>query len=142
MGYAVIADLTLYGTPASAIAGLSTEQKQAAIDNASTIVDSYLRGRYQLPLVSWGIEITEATIKIAAYNLLNIRGYNPAAGADVNIRQRYDDAISWLNKVQRQASHPDVKDSSVGIGQYSSPVVNSVSAISTFSNITGKNRGW
>lgn len=142
MAYATIADLLIYGMPSQAIGQLTTAQQQGAVDNASAMADSYLRGRYKLPLTSYGIELTEAVCKIAAYNLLQLRGYNPASGADVNIRIRYDDAIVWLNKVQRQAAHPDIQDSSVGNGQYTAPLVNSFSVISTNSATTGKNRGW
>lgn len=142
MAYATINDLLLYGLPQTALGQLTNAQQLAALDNASAVVDSYLRGRYVLPITNWGIEIIEATVKIAAYNLLQVRGYNPASGADINIRNRYDDAIMFLNKVQRQAAHPNITDSSVGNGQYSAPIVNSVSTISSNSSTTSKNRGW
>jgi phage gp36-like protein len=141
MAYALISDLSIYGCPANALNDITNEQLQGAIDNACAIVDSYLRGRYVLPIVSWGVEITEATCRIAVYNLMNIRGFE-ASGLDSNIVNRYSDTIQWLNKVQRQSAHPNITDSTPATGQYARPSVVSTSVIYTNSSRTAKNRGW
>lgn len=141
MPYASRTDLTAYGIPANALGGLTTAQQDAALDAASKRVDSYLRGRYGLPLIAWGVEITQATCVIAAYQLMHTRGYNPASGADVNIENRYHETIAWLEQVQRQAAHPDVTPQPAA-PTYNRPTVISSSAIATGSSRTGKNRGW
>lgn len=142
MGYASRTDLVTYGIPATALGQLSTAQQDAALDAASKRIDSYLRGRYALPLVAWGIEITQAACVIAAYQLMNTRGYNPAAGADVNIADRYHETIAWLEQVQRQAAHPDVTPSPSQTPNMNRPTVISSSAVATGSGRTGTNRGW
>ena len=142
--YAQIADLTTYGLPATALQSpnLPVQVQQAALDDASAIADSYLRGRYSLPLLAWGTDLTQAVCRIAAYNLLSVRGYNPAAAADVNIRDRYTDAIDWLNKVQRQAVHPNVTPQPSQTPQYNQPFVTSFSVISTATGQKAPQRGW
>lgn len=142
MGYASIADLTTYGLPATALGALSVPQQQAEVDAASARVDSYLRGRYALPLVAWGVEITEATCRIAAFNLLSVRGYNPAAGADENIRERYVDAIEWLERVQSKAAHPAITPAADQSPTYNQPFVLSSSVVAVDSGRTAATRGW
>jgi len=142
MAYASSTDLTTFGLPLTALGQLTAAQIAGALDVASQKVDSYLRGRYALPLLAWGSEITEATAKIAAYNLLTIRGYNPAAGADINIKLRFDDAITWLNKVQRQAAHPNVTPQNTQATYYGQPKVTSQSVTQVFTGATAANRGW
>lgn len=142
MAYASLSDLTTYGLPATSLGNLTVLQQQNALDNASETVDSYLRGRYALPLVSYGVEITEATCRIAAYNLMNIRGYNPAAGSDVNLVNRYNDTIAWLNKVQRQAVHPNLVPAQNQVPNYNQPFVISYSVVDVNSGARASNRGW
>ena len=105
-------------------------------------MDSYFRGRYSLPFIAWGQEVTECCAKLTAYHLLSVRGYNPAAAADVNIRDRYTDAIDWLNKVQRQAVHPNVTPQPSQTPQYNQPFVTSFSVISTATGQKAPQRGW
>lgn len=140
MGYASIADLATYGIPASAFGTLTDAQKLGALDAASSKVDSFLRGRYALPLLGWGTEITEATVVIAVWQLINVRGFRPDVGSDVAIRDRYALTIEWLGRVQRQAAHPNVTPTST-VG-YVRPTVISRSALGTGSSATGTNRGW
>ncbi len=111
MAYAVIADLTSYGIPASALATISDDIKTSALDAASERVDGYLRSRYRLPLVSWGNDIREATVVIALWIILNRRGFMPSAGSDITIRERYEDTLAWLKSCARQEIQPDVKPS-------------------------------
>ena len=142
--YAQISDLTTYGLPPTALQSpnLPVQVVQGALNDASDIADSYLRGRYALPLLAWGTELTQAVCRIAAYNLLSVRGYNPAAAADVNIRDRYTDALDWLNKVQRQAVHPNVTPQPSQTPQYNQPFVTSFSVISTATGQKAPQRGW
>lgn len=107
--YATVADLGKAGGIAiAALAALSSDVKEAAILAASNEVDGYLRSRWRLPLSSWDASITAATVKLAVYDLLSNRGFNPGAGADVQIRLRYDDAIAWLVRVSKGELHPVV----------------------------------
>lgn len=103
----------------------SADQTQACID-ASARADSYLRGRYgvgdgaggyvQPILIAWGSDLTLMTSYVAAYLVMEGRGWNPNGSGDQNILRRYYEAIGdpripgsgWFPGVQRQAIHPDV----------------------------------
>jgi phage gp36-like protein len=93
----------------------SDQQTQACLD-ASAQADSYLRGRYALPLASWGQDVRRMTGYIACYMLMSARGFSSSSGADQLILQRYYEAVGtpgqpgsgWFVGVQRQTIHPDV----------------------------------
>jgi phage gp36-like protein len=131
MAYAVLADYTLFGLVASALSTVPNDVKQAALDSASEFVDGYLRSRYRLPLSDWGQEIVEITVIIAVWHLMSRRGFMPSAGADTVIRQRYDDALNWLNRVGRQEITPNVTPNTFDIAVLAAPRV-----------ITREKRGW
>lgn len=140
--YATVDELYVYGAPEKAFGQLTPGQKTGAIESASRDVDTYLRGRYSLPLTEWDTSITEATCRIAAYNLFSVRGYNPASGSDVNIKDRYDQAMTWLNKVQKQQAHPNVTPQPNNTPDWNQPVVISNSVINLASGATANKRGW
>lgn len=113
--YCVRTDLPNY-IAAAALSPISTAiQDQACIDASSTM-DSYLRGRYALPLSAWGSDLRRYTAYVAIFYLMQGRGFSPQAGADRLITQRYYDAVGdpskpgtgWGPNVQRQSVHPDV----------------------------------
>jgi phage gp36-like protein len=142
-GYASIADLTTFGAPATAFASLTTDQKQGALDAASDLCDSFIRARYPLPLLTWDSTIRQSVAIIAAYQLLVIRGYNPAGGADPNFEIRYKVAMRNLELIQKQQLHPNVTSvptpSSLAAEQ---PGVNTSSVVNVWSGATGTTRGW
>ena len=101
------------------------QQQQACID-ATEEADSYIRGRYALPLLSWGNDLTRFTAYIALYLLMSgpigwaATGGNP----DSNITTNYYRAVGWPDRpgtgffpgIQRQSIQPDVTPS-VPVGQ-------------------------
>jgi phage gp36-like protein len=140
--YATEAELYVYGAPQKAFGQLTNGQILGALESASRDVDTYLRGRFSLPLSAWDSSITESTCRIAAYNLLSIRGYNPASGSDVNVKDRYDQTMSWLNKVQKQQAHPNVTPAQIDTPDYNQPVVISSSVVDLSTGLRRTNRGW
>lgn len=96
MAYATRTDLTTHGLSSAAIAGVSTTAQDAALDAASKTADSYLRARYATPLTTYGTDLTRAVCQIAAWDLLSVRGYDPARGGDEAVRLRAEDAMRWL----------------------------------------------
>lgn len=52
-------------------------------------------------VTAWGGDCKYHAAGLAAYSLLSRRGYKPSAGADDNIKARYDAAVAWLEKVER-----------------------------------------
>lgn len=109
--YAVVADLDT-GINAAAMTGVPTPTKTAAIDSASRLIDSFLRAQFTLPLVQVGADVKQTCVHIAVYYVMVGRGYNPEAGADPGIRQRYEDALAWLKLVSAGKAVPDITDSS------------------------------
>lgn len=131
--YATPADLVTVGISAAALSDFVPNEQLDVIEKASRKVDSYLRSHYTLPLTKAGADVMEATVALSVYWLLSARGYNPEAGADVNVRDRYLDAIRWLEKVASGTVSPDVIDSSTAAveGRPAGPRV-----------ISSSQRGW
>jgi phage gp36-like protein len=127
--------------PAPAFNGISTAiQTQACLD-ATGEVDARISGRYAMPLLAWGNELTKVTAWIAIYLCFATRGFNPAGG-DRTIQERYWEmvgnpnvpgSIGWLDKVQRQSIHPDVTPT---VPSTQSPTYNLPQVF------TGIRRGW
>ena len=86
----------------------------AALQAASSLLDSYLAGQFVLPLQDggWDMALSLATCMIAAKLQYSQFGYNPGAPADALIEKRYDEAIAWAEKVRDKQIQPQYIDSS------------------------------
>lgn len=98
--YATTTDLVRTGIAAAALTGVSTASQEAALDAASAVADGYLCSRYTLPLSAWGADLTGVVARMAAWDILRVRGYDPQAGGDAAVRLGYTDSIKWLEGVQ------------------------------------------
>lgn len=114
--YVTAAQLAQYLPAATLALATGAQQAQACLD-ATEEADSYIRGRFQLPLLAWGNDLTRYTAYIAIYLLLTGPiGIAPQAGADANITTNYYRAVGWPDRpgtgwfpgIQRQAIQPDV----------------------------------
>jgi phage gp36-like protein len=141
--YAERTDLTALGLIGNALANVSTTIQDAALDAASALADSYLQSRYVLPLVTWGNDLKRIVAVIAAYDLITTRGYSPAGNADENVRQRYLDALKWLEAVRDSHGTPSqITDSSTAGGATGADGSVNVDGGSDFQFTTGSVRGW
>lgn len=141
--YATIAELYIHGAPARVFGQLATDVLNGGLVSASAKVATFLRARYVLPLLTWDDSIVEATCKIATYDLLSNRGYNPASGPDQNIRDRYVDAMMFLERVQKSQAHPLVTSTVSPVPSYiDQPMVISKSVINLTTGATAQKRGW
>ncbi len=121
--YVEYTDLPQYG-PTQLINLATVAQQQQACLDATEEMDSYFRGRYTLPLLEWGNDVTKFTAYVAINNLAELIGYAPQAGSDNIIKTNYYRAVGWPDRpgsgwgpgVQRQAIHPDVTPS-IAVGQ-------------------------
>jgi phage gp36-like protein len=129
--YCAPSDLATYAVPPAALTPIPIATQQAQCAAASEKADSYMRGRFQLPLLAWGVDLTMQTAFIAAYFCLSQRGFNPASGADQLVVKNYNDAIEWFKGIERQSVHPDVTPSGSPGTNYQLPQVSS-----------GQARGW
>jgi hypothetical protein len=138
--YCVADDLAKYIPPAALQPIPRAILVQACLD-ATEEADSYLRGRYALPLLAWGSDVRKYTAWIAIYMAMSSRGFSPQAGADRQITERYYAAVGypdrpgsgWFPGIQRQSIHPDVTPSQAQPGDpvHDLPQV-----------ITSPQRGW
>ena len=104
--YAQPADLANSGLLGTFTQGNTAQQITAALQSASAICDSYLRQQYKLPLSQWGPDLQQYTLWIAAYTLVQQRGYNPANPAEDTFATRYNQALAWLKDVAKGLATP------------------------------------
>ena len=130
--YVLVSEIATYGGNTDAIASISSGDQQSALDTASGIADSYLRGRYRLPLQTWDdAALKTAVVAIAFSNMMRTRGFNPQAGTDTNIIDARLEAIAWLVRVEKQEVHPNVTPAADQSPGYDAPRV-----------LTTPKRGW
>jgi phage gp36-like protein len=70
---------------------------QQALDDASAEIDSYIDGRFTLPLSDPPMVLDRLTCDIAMYRLQSLRPLHDLADA----RRRYEDAVDLLVRVAR-----------------------------------------
>lgn len=149
MPYASQADLTDIGLPVAAlgtgVTAVTTAQITKALQDASDFADSFFRARWgqnAVPLLVWDTSVTKHVALVAAYYVMNVRGYFAESEQNKRFRDGYDDACDWFNKVQRQQAHPLVTLATGGaIGQQQPNLISS-SVVNLSSGATSGNRGW
>lgn len=108
--YATPADLAMYGIASSATSDMDVDAIQGALAAASDVADSYLRNHYRLPLSApYPAALIEAVCRVAAFNLLSVRGYNPEGDAGL-LESRYKTSMRWLEDVGAGKATPIVQD--------------------------------
>lgn len=118
-------ELLSIGATSGTLSDVSSSQRSDAIDSASSRVLSYLRKRYKLPLSSWSDDVKWATAQLAAYDLVKLRGFNPANGRDIVFRENAQEAVMWLRDVAKGLVEPeDIADSS-SVVEEAAPLVSS-----------------
>lgn len=135
--YASSAQFAIYGLPPAALDGFtgSVDDHLAA---ASEAFNSYARGRYKVPLtLPAPLEVVIAVCVLAAYSIVNVRGYDPREGADNNLRTRYEDLVGrqgqkgWLQQLADGKINLDIAaDATSGVHD-GAPIVASRAARST-----------
>lgn len=143
MAYASFAQfVNNFGLAGVALGTLTQPVVDAALDEASEDMDQFFGGRWKLPLASWPANLfAKHCCWIAAYTLMTgPRGFNPSGGSDVLIKARYDQAMEWLDKIQRSVLHPTVVEVASD-PDYAQPEALTFS-VTTASGRTATNRGW
>jgi phage gp36-like protein len=132
--FANLIDLAGKGSPMPAMVKLSTTDKAEQLAATTEVAAGILSRRYTLPITAWGGDITLAVVKIATYELLATRGYNPD-GDDDQVRKRYEDAMAWLRDVADGTFNP------IGLVDSSTPGTDTEGAGEAFT-VTFPSRGW
>ena len=102
--YATTSDLASVGIPAQALSGVSAGDQDAALVAASRLIDSFISSHVTTPMTTYGQDITQACVDLAAYRLMVKRGYNPDASQA--FRLGYEDALRWLDSISRGRALP------------------------------------
>lgn len=76
---------------------IDEEKVARAIGDATAIVDGYLRGRYQVPVINPHADLIRATCILARYDLAKSDRSDPTD----QMQKDYDDVIRWLTDVQK-----------------------------------------
>ena len=98
--YATAAELDALALPPDVTGQATTEEKEAALEAASALADSYLRqAGYTVPIATPGDDLKNAVCEIAAYNLAVSKGLSPEGGEVSNLYLRKREAIRWLERV-------------------------------------------
>lgn len=104
--YGTLDDLDSFGIANGGLSSVAPSKRSMALYAATQKANSKLAQRYTLPATAWGLDLVEATCKIAAYDVLSAqRGFNPD-GNDANVRTRHNDAWSWLDDVAESRATP------------------------------------
>ena len=111
-------------TPADQDAeAIDTVAVDRALADASALIDSYLRPRYQMPTDAAPPEIRRAACMLARYDLS--MGENKEPSEQVRLARK--EAIDWLTEVSRgkvQLALPAVADTATTVAQMSDrPVI-------------------
>lgn len=113
--YATLTHLYAYGLPLVAMGSVLVATQQTILDGRNDYADDKMRARYRLPLQTpYPVSLIQNICMLAAWDIIMVRGYNPAAGADVNIAARGELAMKWFDDVERQRAHPNVVEASGG----------------------------
>jgi phage gp36-like protein len=144
VAYAQPADLVTVGLLRTALGPLQNDQVLAALQNASDTLDSYFRGRYgdgPSPLLkTWDTQVTRAVARMAAYELMDMRGVdpdkpNPWIAANLS-------AIQWCKDVEHSQAHPLVTVWGTPLAGSQQPIVTSYSVTQVATGKRAPNRGW
>lgn len=144
MAYATSNDLTTVGLPQVALATITPTQIASALQNASDRADAAFRARYgndAVPLVQVDSTIVQAVAKMAAFELMVVRGMRPG-GPDWELFQyRNQEALDYLDRVQRQQAHPSVTLAGNATAPQQ-PNLTTKSVVNLSTGATSTNRGW
>lgn len=100
-----------------AFAGVSDPVLTKACSWASGQADMYLSKRYQLPLISFGDDLTSLVFSLAQWKVATQIGFRPASGQNEAIRLQYEDAIKQLTMISTGDLSVNVVDSTPDVDE-------------------------
>lgn len=110
---ATLAQLKQLGLDSYALSQMTDADLTAALNAAKARVDAALSMQYTLPILDpYPFDLIECECVLASWTALMVRGYNPATGIDTNIKERYEEWRSYLDKVSKGELQPVITDSS------------------------------
>ena len=113
--YATTAELDALALPPDVAGKADVTEKEAALEAASALADSYLRqAGYVVPITTPGDDLKNAVCEIAAYNLAVSKNLAPEGGEVSNLYLRKREAIRWLERVAAGKARLEGQDASGG----------------------------
>lgn len=107
MSYATPDQLDSLALPPDVSNAATAAEKQAALDAAAGMIDSYLvQAGFTTPLASAGQDVIEVEVSIAAWRLASSKGLAPENGERSNLYLRNRDALKWLAGVAEGKTVP------------------------------------
>lgn len=97
--YCSPSEFAALGLPDGAIESVKNFVIASNLEEASGFCNGYLEEFYTLPLLAWSPSLKGSAAKIAAFNIMCVKGFNTTAGENSYFRKRYEDAIVWLEGV-------------------------------------------
>ena len=97
--YATPADVGTLAMKPSAFEELDLHQKLGCCLAATDQVEDFLASSHVLPLVSWGTSLTQHTARIAAANMLRVRGAGGTEGPDLVVFDTEKMSLTALDRV-------------------------------------------
>jgi len=98
--YATLEQFYKFGAPRPAVEGIPTEDIGDQLDVASSVADSKIGLVVDLPITEWSLALTIAVCRIAAYQVMFVRGFNPE-GPDSLFKDNLKYAMEWLDCAKR-----------------------------------------
>lgn len=129
--YANLEDMVSHAVPNEGFGTIPTWVKSENLLSSTSKVNSYIKGRYTLPLSKWGDDLREATAILATYGTLSGRGLFRDAEQQKNLQLQRDQTIKWLEDIRDGKATPD-------------EIVDSTPAVNNGSSVlfTRPKRGW
>jgi len=85
--------------------------KQASMEQwlrvASSIANSYLGQRFEVPLKAWSEAWVWAVCEIAFSGMVNKRGFNPSGTSESTLDTRHKAALDWIKAARDNEITPD-----------------------------------
>jgi hypothetical protein len=145
VAYCAGSDILNLALPINTLQPLTQSQILAVCQAASDFADGFFRGRWgysAVPLLAWDTSVTEAVAKVAAFRLMRLRGINTKSPDWPFYQGIYQEALDWLDKVQRQQAHPNVSLANAALPGQQQPKIVTSSVVDLSTGATARNRGW
>lgn len=124
--YATRDDRDRLGVLGTAYAELDPTEIDGALAAASAFADDYLAKRFTLPLTAWSDSLRLAVVRLADWQLMTKRGFNPEDRGDVAVRTGQEDSMKWLRDLAKgELSAQGIVDSTPTVTETRDVVVRS-----------------
>ncbi len=98
-------DVAVFAFPAKAFESIDSTTLASSCLAATEEAATYLAGRFTFPLLSWGQDIVMHVAKMAGYQIMVRRGFQPQ-GADELIVKGRDDAVVYFKMISKNELYP------------------------------------